>query len=262
MDFLLNSLYSPFFYFYFGTLAAWGYLMLRVFRQCNRSHQRALILFGAGLVLVGGLATPLGNRILLHSLITENPLRSPQSEGVDFILVAASGYLIMGDSREDVLRDGTAQRVASAANLHAQFPDAVVVMQGTGYLASPAGSMVRPADSQGVLMKRLAVSMGVPAGKIRIEDQSRNSREHVEALAKLEGISRDSRLVVVSSDWHIRRLKMVFNPVFPNTSYFPSVTLCGTGFSPAQFWPSESTLTSSRTYLREWAGIIYYWLTS
>ena len=30
MDLLLNSLYSPFFYFYFGTLAAWAWIAVIV----------------------------------------------------------------------------------------------------------------------------------------------------------------------------------------------------------------------------------------
>lgn len=264
MDLFLNSLYSPFFYFYFGTVAAWGYLTLKVFGQCSRVHRRALGLFGLGLLFVGGLASSLGNQLLLGSLLTEHESIRPNSGDAsppDFILVAASGYLIMGDSREDVLRDSTAQRVATAANLHARFPNAVLIMQGTGYKEGPGGSTIRPKHSQGELMKRLAISMGVPESRIRIEDESRNSREHVEALARMPEVTPSCRLVVVSSDWHIRRLRMVFQPVFPNTAYCASNTPSPTGFSLAQLWPTENQLATSRTYLREWAGILYYWLT-
>ncbi|MGC9453035.1 MAG: YdcF family protein [Oceanipulchritudo sp.] len=264
MDLFLNSLYSPFFYFYFGTVAAWAYLTLKVLSQCSRAHKRALGLFGLGLLLVGGFASSIGNQLLLGSLLTDHESIGPNSVNAappDFILVAASGYLIMEDSREDVLYDRTASRVATAANLHARYPDAVLIMQGTGYKQGPGGATVRPSGQQGALMKRLAISLGVPEDKIRIEDQSRNSREHVEALAALPGISRDSRLVVVSSDWHIRRLRMVFQPVFPNTVYCPSETPGQFRWSLSAFWPNEGSLARSRTYLREWAGILYYVLT-
>ncbi|MEX0331037.1 MAG: YdcF family protein [Puniceicoccaceae bacterium] len=264
MDLFLNSLYSPFFYFFFGSLFAWVYVMMCYFSRARGFSRRLILLYGFGLVLIWGFASPLGNRLLLVSLLTDHPtinLEDPNAPSPDFILVAASGYLIMGDSQEDVLYDRTAQRVATAAKLHSQFPEAVLIMQGTGYKAAAGGGQVRPAEHQGELMRRLAISMGVPEDKVRIEDQSRNSREHVEALQELDGISPDSRLVVVSSDWHIRRLQMVFTPVFANTSYQASETPVLHGFALSLLWPDESTLSSSRMYLREWAGMIYYSLT-
>ena len=83
--------------------------------------------------------------------------------------------------------------------------------------------------------------------------------EVAEVLDRLWG--GNETLVVVSSDWHIRRLQMVFAPVFANTVYEDSVTPVPDRFSLRQLWPDESTLSSSRMYLREWAGMLYYSLT-
>ena len=126
MDLLLNSLYSPFFYFFFGSLFAWFYVLLRYHSRARGFSRKLILLYGAGLLLVWGFACPLGNRVLLQSLLTDYPvlnLEDPAAPAPDFILVAASGYLIMGDSKEDVLHNNTAQRVATAAKLHARFPE-------------------------------------------------------------------------------------------------------------------------------------------
>ena len=269
MSFLLHSLYSPLAWFFFGTLAAWCVLVVRFWRIVGRCERWLLGLFGAGLALMGAFSSPLGSLLLHNSLLVPHPsigLQEAVEPAPDFILVAASGYLIMGDPREDVLRDGTASRVARAAALHKLYPDAVLIMQGTGFLAGPNGSVLRPAPHQGELMARLAVSMGVPRDKIRLEGQSRNSREHVLELLSFPGVTRDARLVVVSSDWHIRRLQMVFRPVFPHTRYLGSDSERGlagserglSALSLRAVWPDEAALQASRTYLREWAAIIFY----
>jgi hypothetical protein len=52
--------------------------------------------------------------------------------------------------------------------------------------------------------------------KVLMEPEYSNTREHVEEILKFEGITKDTPLGVVSSEWHLRRVKMVFEWEFGN----------------------------------------------
>ncbi|MCD8483366.1 MAG: YdcF family protein [Verrucomicrobia bacterium] len=164
----------------------------------------------------------------------------------------------MPDPREDVLSTMTAVRVAAAAKVHSRFPQATLVMQGTGRLVVDGDKEIRHAARQGELMSQLAISLGVPSDKILMEVESRNSREHLDEILSFPGVNRKTPLGIVSADWHLRRLRLVFSEDFDQVWYFPASEPPVRVSGMARIWPTEGALSVSRLYLREWGAIIWY----
>lgn len=259
MNLLLHSLYSPFFLFFWGSVLFWAVCGFRL-----SGKKRLWKLYGIGLLVIALLSSSAGNRLLHWSLVAGldkefNQARNlPEGSAPVFLLVAAGGYLIMPDPREDVLSTLTALRVAAAANVFTHYPEATLVMQGTGRLVVQGDKEVRPAQRQGELMAQLAISLGVPAESILLETESRNSREHLWEILSFPGVNRETPIGVVSADWHIRRLRQVFASDFTTVWFFPAGEPPELAGGLASFWPNEGSLTSSRLYLREWGAIVWY----
>jgi uncharacterized SAM-binding protein YcdF (DUF218 family) len=260
---LLHSLYSPLFWLLLLSLG------LAVSHAVRRGRGRPGLMPAAyrflplaGVLLAWLVSTPLGSGLLHRSLVAGVDsaaneealiLRSPQGEGgPQFILVAAMGYVTTGDPESDVLNDGTSSRVATAARWHARFPDATLVMQGY------SGSGDIDPTHQGRLMKQFARSCGVPADKILLEPFSRNTREHVEEILSFEGIDPQTPIGVVSSDWHLRRVRMVFSRAFEQATFVGAPGRARAQGGAVALLPRERELLASSMYMREWLGIAWY----
>lgn len=204
-------------------------------------------------VLIFGLSTPSGSDLLRRSLIPSS--WGEEALTPEYILVAAMGYVRMDDPAFDVLRDGTAGRVATAVRWWQEHPNAYLVMQGA------SGGHALGESHQAELMRQFAMSYGVPAASILLEGNSRNTREHVRCILEFPGITPTTSIGVVTSDWHMRRTAMEFRRFFHHISVFPAEIqpLDGLGFR--NLFPGEPYLHASSLYLREWMAIAYYVLT-
>jgi len=101
-----------------------------------------------------------------------------------------------GDQPTDELR----LRCAAAAQAYGRgFSETVVVCGGTlpGHAVSEADVMVR-----------LLEERGVPGGAIVRENQSQDTMENMRFAARLIGGTKGKRVLVVTSDYHLRRSVM------------------------------------------------------
>lgn len=199
------------------------------------------------------VSTPIGSQLLRRSLVQNSAgdhVFSPE-----YILVASMGYLATDDPATNVLNDGTALRVAAAAHWHHEHPAAFVVMQGSSGASEPE-------DHQARLMASFAASLGVAKDKILLEPLSRNTREHARNLAEFPGITPETRIGVVTSDWHTRRTVGEFRAIFENVAVRPAQQREIEDLRLAHFLPREGDLHASSRYLREWLALAYYRLTA
>lgn len=247
----LHLFHSPLFWLLAMSLVIWVYTVGTSDKQRwgrGRYVLASLYLFGWLLAYV--VSTPIGSGFLHRSLVVDTEM-DPNFHP-EYILVAAMGYVPTGDPEADVLNDGTASRVATAARWWKQFPESTLVMQGF----SGIGNI--NTDHQGKLMKHFAMSFEVPGDKILLESESRNTREHVEQILQFKGITEQTRLGIVSSDWHLRRVRMVFERAFDETRFLgaPGRKVEYDGLR----WlaPGEWHLALSATYLREWMANGWY----
>ena len=99
------------------------------------------------------------------------------------------------------------------------------------------------------------MSLGLTKSRIIIESTSSNTREHpIEAL-KLSGVKQDSKIAVVTSDFHLRRATGEFK------KHFQDVESIGTGdatsgLSWLDFVPLATHLDENAYRIKEFAGII------
>lgn len=215
-----------------------------------RASTFLLALFLPFWLFVHTVSTPLGSDFLRRSLTTHWPV--PGDFSPDYILVAAMGYVPSGDHGADVLREGTAARIAEAVRWWKQHPHAFLVMQGA------SGHPELGDDHQGRLMQRFATAYGVPMEQILLESGSRNTREHAKCFLAFKGVDRATPIGVVTSDWHMRRTAREFRRSFENVHFRATYSPVVRGRTVRHLLPGERHLHASSMYIREWLAIGYY----
>ncbi|HVR39431.1 MAG TPA: YdcF family protein [Thermoanaerobaculia bacterium] len=166
----------------------------------------------------------------------------------DVIVVAGGGSI----SELEVLTSSSASRVATAVAWWRQHPRAHVVMAGVDTTAN--GASAHTAE----LMREYAELHGVPASMITLETKSRNTREHAIQLLSLPGVSRATRVGIVTSSWHMRRARREFEKHFDHViAHADDPPSLGT-LVVNDFIPSSVALRDSTRMLQEWIGIAWY----
>ncbi len=170
----------------------------------------------------------------------------------EYIWVLSGGYVYGKKPQYDLLNGSTYQRVITGIRQKGRFPQAKLVFAGGSYDKDPKVS-ARMSE----LMKALALREGVAEEDIILEPRSRNTREHPLEALKLAGISKDSKIMVVSTDSHLRRAKQEFQRYFNHAEYHPAQHR-KLILDWRAFVPSTGALMVSTVCLREWVGILWY----
>lgn len=103
------------------------------------------------------------------------------------------------------------------------------------------------------IFRRLLVKRGVPDGAIRFFGESViNTAQEAEALKKVLG-NKARALVLVTSPYHVRRAKLVFEDAFPGSS----ISVTGTPYEafPKKWWSARE---SALKVVTEISKIIFY----
>lgn len=115
-----------------------------------------------------------------------------------------------------------------------------------------------------LVMKALAVSLGVPPEAIILEDKAKNTYENVEFTKKILLTNGWNKILIVSSPYHMRRVSLVFrkNAAAINVIYTPIPRSLfyahGVGPNGRKAW-KQINMEQIRGLLHEYIGIIYYW---
>ena len=106
---------------------------------------------------------------------------------------------------------------------------------------------------------------GVPEQAIVVEDAARNTEENakfVERVLKERGGGR--RVLLVTSAWHMRRARLMFEKYAPGLETIPAATdyeatvRAGGGFSLADFLPTADCLQANTIFFKEYVGCVGY----
>lgn len=165
------------------------------------------------------------------------------------IVVAAGGML---DSVPRVLSSSSESRVAAGVAWWKRHPQAKLVMAGAD--ARPEGVYTVTIE----LMRATAIRAGVPSSSILLEPHSTNTREHALGLLQLPGVTRDTPIGVVTSDWHMRRTVREFRRHFRHVSSYAAESASRGPFRINDVLPSSQELRISTRLLHEWIGIAWY----
>jgi uncharacterized SAM-binding protein YcdF (DUF218 family)/glycosyltransferase involved in cell wall biosynthesis len=192
------------------------------------------------------IAVALGYALLFHSPFVwflAGPLRmeAPVQAG-DAIVVFAGG---VGESGK--AGGGYQERVKRAVELY-QDGQAPQLIFSSGY------TFVFP---EAEMMKELALSQGLPATAIILEQQARNTHENVTRVQEILDRHGWTQIILVSSPFHMRRAVWTWRKAAPDVTVIPAPV------QASQFYAHGGkglSLEQIGGILHEYLGIVYYWL--
>lgn len=213
--------------------AGWKERMTAAYRQPRRRTLRtAGALVGLYLVL---FHSPLLWWLAAPLTVAQPPVHS------EAIVVFAGGT---GESGKP--GQGYEERVAWAAQLYRwEYAKKLVFSSGYTY-----------AFREPEVMKALAISLGIPAEDILVEERAANTYQNVVNVRPILDRHGWKTVLLVSSPYHMRRSLLVFRKQAPDVAVVPtpiphSVFFNRSGGVKLQHWWA---------ILHEYAGIVYYWL--
>jgi uncharacterized SAM-binding protein YcdF (DUF218 family) len=149
-----------------------------------------------------------------------------------------------------------AERVTVIAELARRYPSAPILLSGGNR------SLLHRDDSEAHIGGALLESFGVPASRLILEDQSRNTAENAALSQRLVRPKPGERWLLVTSAYHMPRAVGAFRKVGFAVEAYP-VDYRTTG--AADLWiPFDSMATGLRRTdiaVREWVGLLAYWVT-
>ena len=148
--------------------------------------------------------------------------------------------------------NGAMERLTAAALLYrAKVAPTILFTGGSGDIAHLD-------KKEAPLATELLELMGVPSDSIVLEAESRNTHENATLSRPLLASMGASRLVLVTSAWHMRRSAAIFRKA--GYDFVPwAVDSLAEPFSfPADLFPAASALDGSTRILQEIAGVVAY----
>lgn len=177
------------------------------------------------------------------------PLKiSDTIQKADAIVVFAGGVGESGKSGQ-----GYEERVKYATELYQNgYADHLIFSSGYMYLFK-----------EPLIMKALAISLGVPDEAIILEDRARSTLENVKFTAEILRKHKWDKILLVSSPYHMKRAALVFK------KNAPDITVVCTPIDNSHFYfhPSgtcntfgrQANLAQVEGIMHEYLGIVYYW---
>lgn len=180
-----------------------------------------------------------------------------QAEGASAVVVLGGGSIAQRARGDEigVLSKSSALRVLEGARLYRILDDPWIIVSGG---ISDRPGQITP-ESQA--LRDGLIQCGIPIDRIILEPQSKNTHDHPLTIAPILDKYDVDRFVLVTSPWHYLRVMATFrsygmDPI-PSSAVWHSE---GMFESRNSLLPSDQALSVSKTSLREYMALGYYWL--
>lgn len=207
------------------------------------------------LLAVIGLS-PLGNALIvpLEQRFPSWPGGEPDPAG--FVVLGGAVTPDVSRARDAVSLNEAAERMTAAVELASRYPQAKIVFSGGN------GSMIGREGTEAEAALRLFASLGIPTERIVVEDQSRNTIENAMFAKDIAAPRPGQRWLLVTSAYHMPRAIGVFRKAgFPVEAYPVDFRTRGPVDAFRAFGSIGDGLRRTDTAVREWIGLLIYWLT-
>lgn len=157
---------------------------------------------------------------------------------------------------EDPLEKADVLMVLSDDNFYADRATraAELFREGKAPWVVASGRRLRPSAGIAELMEHDLVERGVPKDKIlRFAQDGDSSREEAEALAKLAKTKKWRKAIIVTSNYHTRRVRYVFRRVFPQDIEIRVAGARDGDFDPENWWEKRKSI---KLFMREITGMM------
>lgn len=216
----------------------WKANLSKLYKKSTRNLRRAL-----GILLIAYL-------IIFHtsliwfaagSLVVSQP-----PERADCIVVFAGGVGESGKAGQ-----GYEERVGYAVELYKKgYADKLIFSSGYKYFFEEM-----------LLMKALAMALGVPKKDIFPEDKSSNTYENVKFTEEIMSREKWRSVLVISSPYNMRRISLIFYRIGGDVKaiYTPLPRSSFYSHKNIPLFHRQINLRQIKGILHEFIGIIYYW---
>jgi len=168
----------------------------------------------------------------------------------EFVFILGGGYEMGANESQDFLGTESTRRVNAASEIWLQYPLAKVVFSGQ----QPGTQDDRAATRHGELSSAHALLIGLDKSRMIIESASENTRQHpIEAL-KLSGVKPNTKIAIVTSDFHLRRASGEFKKYFRDVKSFGTDDTTNS-ISWLDFVPLATHLDANTYRIKEFTGI-------
>lgn len=252
MDLLKALLPGSLAFLLFGLLAG-----LILSRRPGRGATWGRRLIAALAVSYAVIATPAGAGMMTAPLVWGfQPLsHAAEAQGAGAVVVLDGGTtrcLINGHLHERA-NEWSASRAAEAVRVARILGEPLVIVTG-GTPSARAGWSL-----EGETLRHEIIRGGVPAGRVLLDPVSLNTRAHALTVSRLLRERGIGRIVLVTSDTHIRRAAAVFRAQGVDLIASPA-TACEGARGWQRLWPSSTALRQSEGAIYDYAGLVYYWV--
>jgi uncharacterized SAM-binding protein YcdF (DUF218 family) len=216
---------------------------------------RRLAVTALTLIAIAGLS-PLGNAIILP--LEERFPPWDASRGAPTGIIALGGALdtVVSEPRGEVALNEAAERMTTTAELARRYPQTRIVFSGG------SGRIVYDGITEASLAARLFESFGIARERIVLEDKSRDTDENARFTKELLQPKAGERWLLVTSAHHMPRSVGLFRAEgFPVEAFPVDYRTRGAIDMLRPFSPLSDGLRRTDTAMREWVGLLVYWLT-
>jgi uncharacterized SAM-binding protein YcdF (DUF218 family) len=124
-------------------------------------------------------------------------------------------------------------------------------------LVVASGRMIRPYTGMAEIIERDLETHGVPMEAIvKFPHRAANTREEAEALTGFVASRGWHRVLIVTSNYHTRRTRFIFNRVFPSNVTVRVSAAYDSEFDPAHWW---ETRLGVKLFSSELVGYVVAW---
>jgi uncharacterized SAM-binding protein YcdF (DUF218 family) len=200
--------------------------------------------------------SPLGNALIIPLEQRFPPWDDTRGPPDGIVVLGGAITPDVSAARNDIALNEAAERVTATVALARRYPEARIVYSGG------SGALIFREGSEAVIAVRAFESLGIPPERIIAEEQSRNTVENAVFSLLLAMPRPGERWLLVTSGYHMPRAMGIFRQAsFPVEAYPVDWRTRGPQDALRPFSTLGSGMERTDTAVREWVGLLVYWLT-
>jgi len=220
-----------------------------IFCFIGSKKKNGILILGLAILLLYGLSIAPVSNYLAYSLEKDYFHTPMAKKPIDVIVVLGGGVHDINALNNSFASEASAARLLHGVTMFNKY--------GAKYFICAGKGVGRTSESE--IMAQMALALGVPKEKIRIDAKSNNTWEHAIEINKMLA-NRNLSVGIVTSGYHMKRSEKEFKKYFRNVVPLPASYLYS---SPAEknmlkYIPQTAALSATATTLRELIGSIWY----
>jgi uncharacterized SAM-binding protein YcdF (DUF218 family) len=200
--------------------------------------------------------SPMGNALIIPLEQRFPPWNDSRGAPDGIVVLGGAITPEVSSARNDVALNEAAERMTAAVALARRYPHARIIFSGGN------NALIYGEGSEADFAVRIFESLGIPQERITAEEQSRNTVENAVFSMLLAMPQPGERWLLVTSAYHMPRAMGVFRQAgFAVEAYPVDWRTRGTRDVWRPFPTLGDGVRRTDTAVREWVGLLVYWLT-